>query len=265
MKKILKNNNGFSLLELIITLAILSIIIIPISSLFINSAKATNSANDKLIALSIAQGEMERIKLQDDLEDEIKENDKLKTHDEYNEFLYEVNIIKDSKEDEEKEKNTEVNNIQTENKKQISQEIEINSSKLKEDDYYILIIDKIGVNYTLTTQFKNSEITQTVDLESTQKQKETISILIKDNNTVISKEHPVKIEVSNQSIKPLEIYIEKENNISILNKLGDIRIYKNYNSKKTISHLYNINIKVYKDNSKKELIEEIESYKNIVQ
>lgn len=132
MKKILKNNNGFSLLELIIALAILSIIIIPISSLFINSAKATNSANDKMIALSIAQGEMERIKLQDDLEDiesqynlkdeDITNGDKKeikieKNDDNYEDFSCEINIEEVTEETAEKSENAEENITQAESEK----------------------------------------------------------------------------------------------------------------------------------------------------
>ncbi|NBI06665.1 prepilin-type N-terminal cleavage/methylation domain-containing protein [Senegalia massiliensis] len=245
MKKIFENNKGFSLLELIITLAILSIIIIPISSFFINSAKATNTANDKMMALSIAQDEMEKIKLKENLKEVIIE----KNDDEYNHFSYKVEIIKNEKKE-------------FENKEETKNIIEINSSLLEKNDYYILTIT--NDNYILKTNLNNPKIAQTVNL--IKPIEESINIFIKDNN--LKKEKTVKIEALNESIKLLKIYTEKDQKVSILNKLGPIKIYKNYSSKNSKSVLYKVNIKVYKgdiNDPKRELIEEIESYKNIVQ
>ncbi len=62
MSRLLKNNKGFTLVEIIITIAILSIIIIPIYSLFLTSAKANNMSVHKLNATMIAQSYMEELK-----------------------------------------------------------------------------------------------------------------------------------------------------------------------------------------------------------
>jgi len=56
---------GFTLVELIITIAILGIIIVPISSMVLTSAKITKDSEDKLNATNIAQEYMEKIKSDD--------------------------------------------------------------------------------------------------------------------------------------------------------------------------------------------------------
>lgn len=56
----LKNNKGFTLVELVVSIAILGIIITPLSSLFISTIKNNVRAEDKLIANQLAQEYMEQ-------------------------------------------------------------------------------------------------------------------------------------------------------------------------------------------------------------
>ncbi|KYH35324.1 hypothetical protein CLTEP_07280 [Clostridium tepidiprofundi DSM 19306] len=63
----MSKQKGFTLVELIITIAILGIIIVPISSMVLTSAKITKDSEDKLNATNIAQEYMEKIKSDDSL------------------------------------------------------------------------------------------------------------------------------------------------------------------------------------------------------
>ncbi|WP_202710856.1 prepilin-type N-terminal cleavage/methylation domain-containing protein [Sporosalibacterium faouarense] len=62
MKKILMNNKGITLIEIIVTIAILSIIIIPVFSMFLTTAKANRYSDDKMKSTIIGQKVMEDIK-----------------------------------------------------------------------------------------------------------------------------------------------------------------------------------------------------------
>ncbi len=60
--KFIKSKKGLTLIEIIISLAILSIIIGPILSLTLTSVKTTKKSDEKMEALSLAQKKMEGIK-----------------------------------------------------------------------------------------------------------------------------------------------------------------------------------------------------------
>lgn len=58
----MRKSKGFTLIELIITIAILGIIIIPLSSMVLTSVKFTKASSDKQRATNLAQRYMEQIK-----------------------------------------------------------------------------------------------------------------------------------------------------------------------------------------------------------
>lgn len=58
----LTNNKGFTLIEIIVTIAILSIVIVPLSSMFIQAAKMNSMAAEEYDATLIAQKYFEEIK-----------------------------------------------------------------------------------------------------------------------------------------------------------------------------------------------------------
>jgi prepilin-type N-terminal cleavage/methylation domain-containing protein len=60
--KFIKSKKGLTLIEIIISLAILSIIIAPILSLTLNSVKINKKSDEKMEALSLAQKKIEGIK-----------------------------------------------------------------------------------------------------------------------------------------------------------------------------------------------------------
>ena len=76
----IKSNKGLTLVELIVSLAILGIIIAPLSSFFVNTVKVNKDSENQMIANQLAQKYMEQLKfsdiieLTDEDEQEIKDN-----------------------------------------------------------------------------------------------------------------------------------------------------------------------------------------------
>lgn len=61
------NNKGITLVEIIVSLAILGVIVVPLSTLFVNSVKNNVKAEDRLIASQLAQEKMEALMHQETL------------------------------------------------------------------------------------------------------------------------------------------------------------------------------------------------------
>ncbi|MGG3798291.1 prepilin-type N-terminal cleavage/methylation domain-containing protein [Metabacillus fastidiosus] len=79
MKRKILNNSGITLLELVVSIAILSIILITFAGLFMNAFKYNAMSGDKLQSVNLAQEYASKIK-----EEEWKEDFKL--------FISEINI-----------------------------------------------------------------------------------------------------------------------------------------------------------------------------
>jgi prepilin-type N-terminal cleavage/methylation domain-containing protein len=58
----MRNNHGFTLLEILVSIAILGLLAAVFFQFFILSQKTTNGNQEKLVAINIAQGVLERIK-----------------------------------------------------------------------------------------------------------------------------------------------------------------------------------------------------------
>ncbi|MED4464027.1 prepilin-type N-terminal cleavage/methylation domain-containing protein [Metabacillus fastidiosus] len=69
MKRKILNNSGITLLELVVSIAILSIILITFAGLFMNAFKYNAMSGDKLQSVNIAQEYAERIKKDTDFYD----------------------------------------------------------------------------------------------------------------------------------------------------------------------------------------------------
>ncbi|PAB58506.1 type II secretion system protein [Anaeromicrobium sediminis] len=59
--KIINNNKGLTLVEVLVSIAILGIIITPLASLFVSSVRNNTNAQDRLIANQVAQRYMEQL------------------------------------------------------------------------------------------------------------------------------------------------------------------------------------------------------------
>lgn len=67
MRRKLMDNKGVTLVEVLVTIAILGIIITPVFSMFITAAKANASSDEKMKATFVAQEVMENIKATSDI------------------------------------------------------------------------------------------------------------------------------------------------------------------------------------------------------
>lgn len=61
--KLLKNNNGFTLFETVASIVIITLALISFYHLYINSHKTATFNKDHLVAINMAEAELERIKL----------------------------------------------------------------------------------------------------------------------------------------------------------------------------------------------------------
>lgn len=62
MKKIIKQEKGFTLVEVILSFTILSIIILTFSNIFLFTNNTANRNNEKLVAIHLARATLENIK-----------------------------------------------------------------------------------------------------------------------------------------------------------------------------------------------------------
>lgn len=58
----MRNNRGFTLIEVLASIVILSILATVFFQMFVFSQKTTTSSKEKLVAINVAQGVLERIK-----------------------------------------------------------------------------------------------------------------------------------------------------------------------------------------------------------
>ncbi len=68
MKLIISNNRGMTLVELVVTIAVLGILIAPVTSMFVFSAKINMAASNEFKAAMLAQSYMEEIKSMEELD-----------------------------------------------------------------------------------------------------------------------------------------------------------------------------------------------------
>lgn len=61
--KILKEERGFSLIEVVASLVMITIVLLSFSQLFIQSNKTAAYNNEKLVAINMAEAELERLKM----------------------------------------------------------------------------------------------------------------------------------------------------------------------------------------------------------
>lgn len=236
----LKNNKGFTLVELVVSIAILGIIITPLSSLFISTIKNNVRAEDKLIANQLAQEYMEQVMA--DILKVIDSTDGPYTKTESNSGM-DITITID------KQGNTE--NIDGSINQDITFESPIDVSSSNYNDNDTIQIDpstiKIGPDVAHLKLHSNIQNTNTAD-----------AIHIKINCKAVK-----TFKVSNRSgrvVKFYKIYSkDTQEKVTIKTIKGEVMVYENIFDQ-TITHvneklpaihrndMYKINVTVKKDN-----------------
>ena len=90
------NNRGFTLVEVILTIAILSLIIVPLSSMFITSAKMNSRSKIEYEAVTIAQQKMEEIKALQKYDTAYISSNIIGHHDLGNGFTFDIELNEDN-------------------------------------------------------------------------------------------------------------------------------------------------------------------------
>lgn len=269
MKRFLANNRGLTLVEIVVTIAILAIIIAPISSMFITTAKTNNVANEKMRATVAAQKAMENIKSVSD-----------------------INLI---------ESNQVIDNFQVKiDKEAIYNFADIKSEFGADDNTYDLKIefndrnefvlyDRLGNSYQyngriMTIEYKSNRIEvklgeDTFDAEI----KETPDVRIEfygdgddNDNGIKDEDEKIFINVTNKETQTLDIYVMKSKDrmhddkpdYTFNNLGGSINFYNNILINKDAENLeptrvYKVYIQVFNDNG--DLVEELTGYKTFLQ
>lgn len=276
MKKVLindtKRKKGFTLLELIISVGILSIIVVPFSNLVMSSFKITNSAKLKQEATNLTQMYMEKIKA-----DETIDFDKIITHEkEFSDYGYPAlengfNITYAVDEREEIDDDSVI-------KESIDDIVFDYTVEISDEEEYINIYDKdenriyrqnkvSDFNYRVTNITSDIifDIDELEETETKTKPKDEdiyVRIDIKRDlpgNTLI-------INAKNECPGQLIFYFVKSSNVEedveykVFNEGGNITKYVNINSgtgNAQKSRLYKVIIKVEKDGQ----VVENEAYK----
>ncbi|WZL71460.1 type II secretion system protein [Clostridiaceae bacterium 35-E11] len=251
MIKLLKNEKGLTLIELIVTIAILGTITLPITTVFLNGAKTNQKAREQLTATMLAQKYMEDIKLNNILEEGI---------DEESEGAYAIIIKKDV-----------VENYQFPVVDEESVE-------------YVMIVEMDKENHVIMNE-SSSTLSKDLPIEIINETSRIIYKLGEDIEIPIPKNGKnaiVKFEIKgdmnftvrayNQvTNEPLSLYFFKTFDATakylVLNMGGEVRTHSNYfivkedaKEKNMTSRLYKIDIQVKK---KDKVLEHIVGYKAI--
>lgn len=256
MNKI-KNNKGFTLIEILLSMTILSIIIVPLSTFFLTSQKISKDSEINFEATSIAQSYFEKIKAIDNFDwiGEFDESEEINSTIYDEDYKIEINI---KPENDFKNKGTS-NNINA-IKYDMKVEVLNNSVKIYKSDgyYYTLISNDIDI------VFENDSITTPpLSFAINRLNKEEINVFVDlKSNT--------NLNVFNKSDtdQKLVFYIIKHKDIDVEYNFsveeGKVKrfenIYSGDNTKSVSYILYDVNIKVY---YKDKYITDMKGYKSI--
>lgn len=269
-----RKKKGFTLLELIISIGILSIIVIPLSNLVISTFKMTNNARIKQEATNIAQKYMEKIKADNNMNlDEIidKEETFLSYGYPSSENGYSISYIINQEEDyylphasysgvdsntfdykfelpEEGELVNIYSNTQLINTHNIPSGLELNVNINNER------LDEITSQNEITYKINGDTKTP---INKTKANNENIYIRIDVNRDDLT--NPLVINAKNECSGQLIFYFVKSDKLSkevqckVINEGGNIVKYENINDNTSTiqkSRLYKIRIEIEKNNEK---------------
>lgn len=278
----IKSNKGLTLVELIVSLAILGIIIMPLSTFFVNTIKINKNSEDRLKANQLAEKYIEKTKFSDSI---VHENNKLTINTSDNDFTIDttaqhndsvvtykkdegdfvvykkVETLKQKIKEEDKEKDkykidkSEERSITYHGEMKIEKDndtqdkivFEDNTEEYIEENETIKIDVQKYSDTEITIAFNNKKKTvNNIDLSN-----EDINIKLNCNGN-----KKINLQVSSLNEPETNVYIinsKDSNNEMIIEKsIGKVYIHKNiYDNtvaKKENNWVYKITIKVQKNN-----------------
>ncbi len=233
MLRLIRNRKGFTLIEVLLSLTILMMVLVPLSSLFITTAKVNTTSKERMIASQLAQEYMERIKGAANIEPFINgdfDNDNI--------MLY--NVVKNGKHYILK---TTITNTAVEYSKTIGQDLPDAN----------LVIDQLTDNSTILIDINDVYINGTPNMcQLVTVQDIVIFIIFKEEKT---------ITVANTSGKAVSIYLIKdassadvnmsvnitEGNVKVVKNVFDSTIFNTDEKAGFVNWVYHITVEVYYD------------------
>ena len=257
MKKYVVNNKGLTLMEIIITIAILGIIITPIFSMFLTTARANSLSYEKMRATAAAQKAMEDVKA-------VLNIDFIETEQEIDGFR--VTIQKEPTE----YTFADVQLQMSADENPYDLKIKLYDSDLFMYDYFdneLPLISDSDNSIIIKYQTDSIYITQGVNnyIVSVHDKPDVRFEFYGDRNIIINAENKDDFE-------PLEVYImrsvDTNPNYTFNNKGGRVTVYENIlisesDTQLESNRVYRINIQVKNDKDK--LIKQIFGYKTFLQ
>ncbi|KPU28070.1 hypothetical protein TR13x_01650 [Caloranaerobacter sp. TR13] len=260
LKNGINKDAGLTLIEVLVTIAILGIIIIPLSSFFITTAKINNESRDKFKATLIAQKFIEDLKLSDSIV-EGETQYKVENYD----VIVNITNISDLSESESSFYDTIVDydvkiEIDKDNQNYIS--IYDKDDNLLAKDY-ISVEAKIDIamidSFITINIYDNNSLLSTTNIENNGDEGSLILNILGDMDFVINS--------NNQTENDLIIYFCKSgtstSNYSFYNLGGKVTRYENIlildnKSESSLKGLYKVDVEVKKDGN---TLEQITGYK----
>lgn len=257
MRKI-NNNKGFTLIEILLSMTILSIIIVPLSTFFLTSQKISKDSEINFEAMTIAQNYFEKIKAIDNF-DWIGEFDQAEEiNNVINEGNYKIEItIKPENDFKNKGTSNNINTIDYDMKLQVINNI-VKIYDSKTNTPFTLLSNTIDIIFD-----NNSISTSPSSLSINELDKEKI-------NFRIDLTDDINLNVFNKSNnnQTLVFYIIKEKDSNVIYSFnveeGKVKKYDNIyfdDTQQSLSYiLYDVTLKVYYKNK---FITEMNGYKSI--
>lgn len=251
---------GLTLIEVLITVSILGIIIIPLSSFFITSAKINKESEDKFKATLIAQNFMEDIKLSDSI---------MEGETQYNIADYSVIVnITNVSDFSEYKRSSFYDTIDYDIKIQIDKNNENFISIYDKSDNllakdYINVQAKIDVemidSFIIVNIFENDTLLSTTNLENNENEGSLILEMLGDMDFTVNSKNKTENDLilyfcksddstSNYTFRNLGGIVKRYENILILNN----------ESENNLKGLYQVDVEVKKDGT---TLERITGYK----
>ncbi|MCB2312655.1 type II secretion system GspH family protein [Clostridium tagluense] len=231
----IKYKKGFTLIEVILSLAILSIVIGPILSLTTSTVKINKKSDNKIQAVNIAQKYLEEIKSSEYVIDNntiFPMNESIKEKE--FEVLRTINQVEEYK-------------INDKNVVNIKYDAEVENNVEKRNGIPLdLNIKTVGIDQ--------------IDMELKASASNNV-------NVKLSVDKPIDIYLTNNSSRELKVYFIKESKQYSIKKCdGQISVFTNVSQDTTVNtnnyRLYKITVEVKKNN---ETLQKIEGYKTFLE
>ncbi|NEZ46556.1 hypothetical protein FDF74_04915 [Clostridium niameyense] len=284
-----EKKKALTLLEVVISISIISLLIVPVLTMFFQSSKANKNSEDKQKAIYVAQKYTEKAKMDREIfidnktgmykteftnkqDKEIPKNFKVeKTIKEEEEYKFKSSNNKKKIKDIMYDGKLKIKRVQNENKMEFYNSystVSLDSVNIKNNNIVEIVNEKHKIKVNLTdNKFKSLKTPIIIEKNSdNSKEKASNLIIYFENDTKCN----LKVKAENKEEEELRLYFLQKpdfsSNYTVENKLGKVKTYNNImvNNKKykNNTRLYKVRVKVF-DIDQNKVLEDIISYINV--